>query len=321
MTEIVALAPLSASPPGESFAERHGGILVSLSFHAMLLALLFSQVTPAPEPPEPPSTIQLSLAPLPPAPDDLVAPPLVREAARASNIGEEGPRAQSAEDPSEDPREEEAPSGAPEAADAPPAASEQPDAPPDPEREAPPLLSEITRRLMEEQTREAAAQIRDQIRAHERIRGQLFAEREKLTTRNADFVAAGALAGAVREIDFSGVPIEIIEQVLARYNASIERRFLTEEEIRNEGPIVISAARFGDQILTAHRGGPTGRYLAFSYGPELAAHLEEVEFNAVAHAGISLNDVAITRVVFALEPVYSGWDFRVRDIEFHPVQE
>ncbi len=321
MSQTLAIPTMFPEPPSASLAERHGGLMVSVAFHIMLLVLLHQHLVPEPPAPPPPTTVHLAIAPPPMPPTPSPAPPLTEEVARTSPLGE-------AEDhiARDDSTIEEIAQRRPEPGEgdaeptSPPAGRVQPDFAEDPDRQESPLISEATRSLMREQMEIASRQIEHQIVDRERIRGRLFAEQERMPTRNADYISQGAEEGRTREIDFSDVPLAVARQVLERYGATLERRVVSPDEITSEGPVPLNAARIGDQVLTAQRRGVAGEALLIHYGPELSARLIDLEVTEIAHRGLRLSRIAITRTVFAVRRVATGWDLCVRDIDYVEVE-
>jgi len=318
MPELLTIPP-AAAPPRESLTERHGGILVSIFFHLMLLALLLSRSTPIKPQTEGAERIHISLAPPPSA-----AMPMPRqrevtidEAIRTSNLG-----------PQEDhiARDNTAleeiawRDSAPDATQAERSTERDRDSfAEDSERQRSAQVSDETRRLMEAFNDLAAADSQQLILAHQQIQGRLFEEQEEFQSSNADYMSEGAEDGHQRVFDFQEIPRAIVQQVLQRYGAEYGIAKGT-ENVTNTGdlPTFINAARLsGDQVLTAHGGmlEPGRPYI--SMGSRLFARLVDLERLEMAHRGLNPSHVILTKTVFSVErSPTSGWGLTIIDMQY-----
>jgi hypothetical protein len=308
----------SQRPP---LVERQGGLLLAIFFHLMLLAIFYSWITEEPPPPPPKQQI-IHLALAPPHPlqvlqeqiEEREAPPRPEEVERTSNIGEEV-----AETPTDDTDLEEigTPPVAREVAEE-TTAEESPneERPPDEERTRPIEISESIRRLLEERTELASVDVENQIIMETQIHGRLYAEIQQQRARNADYISEGDGRGR-RELDFSNVPMTIAATVLRRYGAEVGAGHIPPEMAQNDGPITISAARLGGEVLTAQRGGGGGgEGIYIRYGQDLEAHMAVLEEMELINQNVNPGRVAITRSVFGPERTLSGWVLTLREIEF-----
>ncbi len=321
MARVLTLKPPFDLESSEPLVERRGGVLLSLFFHLMLLALLFNHTVSPPSATRAPSRVHLTLAPPPPpaapSPIPVDPQPIPEEVRRTSDAGERLDHV--ARDNLETERlfRQRTPSSPAEEAESPPPAErEAPDRAENPERRRPPPLDEETRRLMEAFNDLAVAEMEQQILAKAELQGRIFEEQEKISTANADYVSDGADEGHIRELDVSDVPLNIVRQVLERYGAEVGMRPLRPDEIDANAPHTLNVARVGGQLLTAHDGGGAGSQLWIRYGDALSARLLDLERLEMVRRGINPGRVALTRTVFGVVRTQSGWVLGLHDMEF-----
>jgi hypothetical protein len=316
MAEVLTIPP-AGTPPRESLTERHGGLLFSLFFHLMLLALLVSRSSPTKPMTEGSERIHISLAPPPPAAMPMPRPReiTVDEAVRTSTLGSQVDHIARDNTALEEIAWQNA---TPNASQAEQSTERDHDSfSDDPERERSDQISEQTRRLMETFNDLAAADSQQLILAHQQLQGRLFEEQEEFQSSNADYISSGATDGHIRELDVHDVPLAIVRQVLGRYGAEVGTSPQFVETDADAPPTTLNAARVGDQVLTAQRtpSGPAAMWIR--YGDMLSARLLDLERLEMAHRGLNPSRVILTKTVFSVErSPTSGWGLTVRDMQF-----
>lgn len=342
---------MSLRPP-QSFAERHGAIVISAVFHAAFLVALRNAPVPEPRPsarPEP-QPIRIELTPVQEA-SPLPMPPLQPVVDWDENVAtvadeqpdEPSPLTEPAPEPPAGPTEAKPEFQVAAVAPAPPL-TVGPDAIPYEPRAEP--LPEADLLIQEDdpdaEAREATGSEADSLLLDERIKAYLKDREKRLTEyndavgqRGSDLVARklslaraslegkrwletteGGQEGAIRSFTSSGVPPKIAEEVYARYGIKSFEQFV--DVNRADGYNYLNSARVGDTQFVRREGRGVFRVLSI---PQSAyAFLATLERDALVEGGHDPARTRILEVEFGIASVGAQYDLVVTRIKVAPME-
>ncbi|MCX7718991.1 MAG: hypothetical protein N2111_11420 [Candidatus Sumerlaeaceae bacterium] len=187
---------------------------------------------------------------------------------------------------------------------------------PPPEAESQPSgLDATTLRELEREREDLKARL-----AQARADAESAAERAVLKAmagraRSLD-IAAGP-KGTVRQLDLSGHPQAIIDEVMRRHRLRVSRQVLTGPAEQN---FLSSADARGDRFFANSYSTP-GIYEVFELSPEAVAHMSRLEEAEIRRRNLNLERTKVTRVVFGIVQTPEGdhdiglLDFEVQSLD------
>lgn len=132
-------------------------------------------------------------------------------------------------------------------------------------------------------------------------------QRQKLLANAYKYHVAseGAETGAVRAIDFTGWPKDVMDQVMNRYGITITRKFMA----ANQSLPFLNAAQVDGATYT-YQSGP-GKYEVFSLGKTAISELALLEAEAIVEKGFNPEKTRVIEIVFGIVKVENGYDLGV----------
>jgi len=287
------------------FIEKQIPTLTSLLLHAVLLLLLWSQVSVQPREPESPKPIVMHVVPAPETPTPGRGPEMtaaIPEAQRTSANPAEQPTAEipavadgneePEKDPPEPPKEE--------------TQKENP-TPSEPTLESPtPAEQKIAKTTLDPETLD---QFRDQL---QKTQQDLEARKSKVMTQIASiapvegpgikrsYSSAGSDHGVIREIDISRYPREMQLRFMARYDIKIEKKMVKATSTRSYINAVVT-----DRGSYVNTGGP-GYCEVMVLSKKTLARIAELEEQELRKRKMDPLRSRVLEVVFGLREDENG---------------
>lgn len=337
-------------PPQQSFAEKHGGFVISVAFHlAFLMALHNVTIAPkAPPPEKKPEPIRIELSPVeqtvavepepvPPIPewDENMATVAESETTQESAT----PEGAEAEPPNPAPEIEVAslpPSALPRKADP---LQVRPEPSPRTLNEPDILIQEDNPEARDEsetRSEDESLVIDDRIETFLREREQKLKEYNEIVgRRGSDRVAQklslaraelegkrwletteGGQEGAIRSFSSEGVTPKIAEEVYSRYGITSFSQYVDVE--RTEGQNYLNSARVGGKQYVRREG--RGIFRVLSIPQSAYAHLARLERDALIERGLDPAKTRILEVEFGIASVGNTYDLTVSRIRVAPME-
>ncbi len=336
-------------PPVQSFAEKHGGFVISVVFHAAFLMVLQNAPVPAsrqrPEKQPEPIRIELNPVQVPSEPEPL---PLSPEIEIQENVATTAEADSALESVAPEGKPDEG--GAAEAielASLPPGALELNPAPlafipePSPRKLTEPdlliqeeepeirsetepaeqaeslLLDERIRQFLDERER-ALKEYNDVVgqRGSDRVAQRLSLARAELEGKRWLETTEGGQEGAIRSFSSEGVSPKIAEEVYARYGIESFSQYV--DVAKGDGHNYLNSARVGGKQFTRREGRGVFRVLSI---PQSAyGHLARLERDALVARGLDPSKTRILEVEFGIASVGSTYDLTVSRISVAPIE-
>jgi hypothetical protein len=205
----------------------------------------------------------------------------------------------------------------------PPLESEPPStAPPTPRpieppapRPTPSTLDAATLRELQREREELRARL-----AQAQTDADIAAERAVLKAMAGRARALDVVAGprgTVRQLELSGHPQQVIDQVMRRHRLRVSRQVLTGPAEQN----YLSAAQAGGERFFANTYSSPGVYEVFELSPEAVAHMSRLEESEIRRRNLDLEKTKVTRVVFGIVPTPGGdYDLGLLEFEAQPLE-
>ena len=277
-----------------SFLERNGGYAASLAVHAMILFMLMAQRVETKARDPQPMDVLLQLLPEPtpsptPLPEDIQ--PVLPEDNRAT---------EGTESPTDTPVSADQPTMAP-----------TPEAAPQPQDEEKQreqaVLAELARQKKAlEVKRLELAQTRKE------FRDQLQTEWSQ-PERSPGPKTEGSLRGAVRSLELSNQPEEVVNKVLQRYKMKILWGYI-------DGPggyNFLNSASTGDGTYLRRSG--TGWGQVFQLSTEAVAKMASLETEEIRRRGLDPLKTRVVETVFGIVKAGADYDLGVVKMEVEPL--
>lgn len=337
-------------PPQQSFADKHGGFVISVTFHLAFLMVLHNvtlspPARPAEKKPEP---IRIELSPVQetavaepePEPripewDENVATVAESETSQ-DTATPEGVEAESPEAPEEVEIASLPPSALPLNPDPmrylpepSPAKLTEPDLLIQEEEPEPPNEAESTSRnedLVLDARIEAFLREREQkLKEYNDIVGRRGSDRvaQKLSLARAELegkrwleTTEGGQEGAIRSFSSEGVSPKIAEEVYARYGITSFSQYV--DVNRSDGQNYLNSARVGGKQYVRREG--RGIFRVLSIPQSAYAHLARLERDALVERGLDPATTRILEVEFGIASVGKTYDLAVSRIRVAPME-
>jgi hypothetical protein len=143
------------------------------------------------------------------------------------------------------------------------------------------------------------------------LRAQLEKERA-LAAQSADDIARKALAagsgkrleiaagarGTIRELDFSGWPQPVVDEIMARYGLRIEEKYTIGTSNQS---FLSSASNSGGERYYAEQAARPGIYEVFTLSRQAIAAMSRLEEGEIRKRSLSLERTRVKRVVFGIQ--------------------
>jgi len=136
----------------------------------------------------------------------------------------------------------------------------------------------------------------------------------KLSADQTLFRTEGLNEGAIREIDITGVPPNVSQEVLGRYGIRI---MLMNLNGNDPNPGFLSRAQTNEGQFVKRSG--SGVFQVFNYGPPAIARMMQLEEAELEKQGLDPKTSRVVRVVFGVVRTTKGYDLGIKKLEAEPV--
>ncbi|MBX7246797.1 MAG: hypothetical protein K1X53_14975 [Candidatus Sumerlaeaceae bacterium] len=205
-----------------------------------------------------------------------------------------------------------------------PAVAEMPEPPksePTPPADQQPVPPKPT--TLDDATRRELEQERDQLRAQlnqELLDASTKAEQtamKAMAGRARDLEIGTGPKGTVRELELSGVPQNIVDEIMVKYDLRIVRK-----QLENTGSqSFLSSAGSGSDRFYSHKYTSPGTYEVFELSKESVAQMSRLEEAEIRKRNLDLEKTRVTHVIFGIVEVSAGqYDLGIIKFEATPLR-